>query len=77
MIIRPEFEYHALNERGIAACEKIRGDFTELLTQLEATIPPGRERALVTTKLQEACTWAVRAVAVQPSHQAADLPRRA
>lgn len=69
MIIRPEFEYHELNQAGIAACGALRGAFTELLTAVEATIPPGRERSLVVTKLQEACSWAVRAAAIQPQNQ--------
>lgn len=67
--IRPEFQYHELNEAGIAACNSIRGAFTTLLDTVEATVPIGRERSLVVTKLQEACTWAVRAAAVQPSSQ--------
>jgi hypothetical protein len=70
MIIRPEFQYHPLNERGVAACNEVRGNFTELLTKIEATIPAGRERSLVVTKLQEACNWAVRAVATTPANQA-------
>jgi hypothetical protein len=69
MIIRPEFESRALNDRGIAACNEVRWDFTELLTKLEATIPAGRERSLVVTKLQEACGWAVRAVTTMPVNQ--------
>jgi len=69
--IRPEFQYHQLNEQGVAACNSIRGQFTNLLDLIEAMVPPGRERALVVTKLQEACNWAVRAAAVQPANQSA------
>lgn len=69
MIIRPEFQYHELNQAGIEACGILRAAFTELLTTVEATIPAGRERSLVVTKLQEACTWAVRAAAIQPQNQ--------
>ncbi len=32
-------------------------------------LPPGRERALVVTKLQEAAFWAKRAVAIVPTNQ--------
>lgn len=69
MTVRPEFQYHELNQTGIDACTKLRAAFTELLTTVEATIPPGRERALVVTKLQEACNWAVRGAAIHPDHQ--------
>ena len=69
-MIRPEFQFHEMNAHGIAACTKLRAAFTELLTTVESTIPAGRERALVVTKLQEACNWAVRGAAIQPDHQA-------
>lgn len=67
--IRPEFRYHSLNQTGIDACTKIREGFTALLNLVEATAPASRERSLVVTKLQEACNWAVRSVAVQPANQ--------
>lgn len=73
MTIRPEFQYHTLNQTGIDACTKIREGFTSLLDLVEATVPSGRERALVVTKLQEACNWAVRAAAVQPANQELDI----
>jgi hypothetical protein len=67
--IRPEFRYHNLNQTGIDACTEIREAFTTLLDKVEATVPTGRPRSLVTTKLQEACNWAVRAVAENPENQ--------
>lgn len=70
-MIRPEFKYHQLNDVGVDACDKIREGFTSLLDLVEATVPPGRERSLVVTKLQEACNWAVRAAAMQPGNQLA------
>lgn len=70
-MIRPEFKYHQLNDAGVEACNKIREGFTSLLGLVEATIPAGRERSLVVTKLQEACSWAVRGAATQPQNQAA------
>lgn len=69
--VRPEFKYHELNEAGIDACNQIRAGFTTLLDLVETTIGPGHERALVVTKLQEACNWAVRGAALQTNHQAA------
>lgn len=41
------------------------------MATLETVAPPGRHLALVKTKLEEACMFAVRAVAVDPANQAA------
>lgn len=69
-MIRPEFQYHQLNDTGIAACNEIREGFTQLLNLVEAKMPVGRERSIALTKLQEACNWAVRGVATQAGNQA-------
>ena len=66
---RPEFEVHILNDVGIAKAKVIASCFSELLTALEAAVPPGRERALVVTKLQESAFWAKRGMAVDPNNQ--------
>lgn len=71
-MIRPEFKYHQLNDAGLEVCSKIREGFTSLLNLVEATVPAGRERSLVVTKLQEACNWAVRGAAAQPGHHLVD-----
>jgi len=68
-IIRPEFTYHSLNTTGAEECNKIRAAFSALLSEVEQTIPAGRERSLVVTKLQEACRWAVTAAAQKPENQ--------
>ncbi len=70
MIIRPEFQTHDLSAAGIEACTTLRAAFTNLLTTIEETVPAGRERSLVVTKLQEACNWAVRAAATAPLYHA-------
>jgi hypothetical protein len=67
--IRPEFQYHELNQAGVDACTTIREGFTDLLNLVESVIPEGRDRSLVITKLQEGCTAAVRGAAVMPKHQ--------
>lgn len=69
-----EFKVHRLNEAGLKVAEKIATRFAALLCDLEETIPAGRERALVTTKLQEACFFAKRAIALQPDYQEGYAP---
>lgn len=57
-----------LNEAGLAKAAVVAGVFSEALTAIEAAIQPGRELALVVTKLQEACYFAKRAVALDPAN---------
>lgn len=66
LIIRAEFEAHALNDEGRAQLDQIRDAFGSLLDEIEKRVPAGRERALVTTKLQEAAMWAARGLAAKP-----------
>lgn len=68
-VIRPEFASHDLRDVGEARITDVRAAFSALLGTVEANLPPGRERSLVVTKLQEACMWAVRGIAVDPSVQ--------
>lgn len=73
-----EFEVHRLNERGLACCEEVARLFDDLLHALEGPtageLSQSRERAIVVTKLQEACFFAKRAVATQPEFQAKYAP---
>lgn len=65
MRIRPEFALMTdvdLMPTGYQTVEKISELYTEALNTLEGLIPPGRERSLAITKLQEAHYWAVRGV---------------
>lgn len=66
---RPEFDVHVLNPAGLARAREIAVVFSEALTKLEALVPPGRERALVVTKLQEAAFFAKRGIAVDKDNQ--------
>jgi hypothetical protein len=62
-----------LNELGKNKARLIAERFSDLLNALEAEIGStpenGREMAIVRTKLQEACFFAKRAMAVQPASQ--------
>jgi hypothetical protein len=67
--MKQEFQVHRLNESGLRTAEAIGEAFSTCLEQIEQLVPPGRERALVVTKLQEACFFAKRAIAVVPENQ--------
>lgn len=58
-----------LNPAGIARATELGEAFSTLLETIEQMVPPGHERALVVTKLQEACFFAKRAIAIIPENQ--------
>lgn len=65
-----EFKVHRLNEAGLDAARGVAAVFEVLLSSLdELGVPHGRERAIVVTKLQEACFFAKRAIADNPKNQ--------
>ena len=65
-----EFKVHLLNDEGIAKATALSKAFDDLLTAVNTHAPmPSRERSLVVTKLQEACFWAKRAIAVDPANE--------
>jgi hypothetical protein len=66
--MRDEFKVIRLNDQGAQRTEAIAGAFSAVLTAIETVVPPGRERALVVTKLQEAAFFAKRGVALDPSN---------
>lgn len=67
--MRDEFQVHMLNDEGIRTAKILGEAFSDLLDKIDQHIPPGRERSLVVTKLQEASFFAKRAVAVDPKNQ--------
>lgn len=69
-LIKPEFAVHMLNDEGKKQAYALAEEFSSLLSYVEELVPAGRERALVITKLQEACFFAKRGVAVQEKYQA-------
>lgn len=69
--IRSEFQVHILNEQGIAKARELGEVFTDALNKIESLVPPGRERALVITKLQEASFFAKRGIAAVAENQVA------
>lgn len=69
--MREEFKVQLLNDEGLAKASDVGFIFSKALDAIEQLISPGRERALVVTKLQEACFFAKRAIALDPANSAA------
>ena len=67
--MRDEFKVHLLNEQGLKLASDLGDVFSKALTEIEALLPAGRERALVITKLQEASFFAKRGIALDPKNQ--------
>lgn len=70
--MRPEFEVHLLNVRGQQKAKAIAEAFDRLLGEIEQIVPPsGRNIAIVKTKLEEACFFAKKAMAIHLDNQIA------
>jgi len=65
----PEFSVHKLNEDGIEKAVLIRDAFDNLLTTLESLCFSSREFSVTKTKLEEACFFAKKAMAVNLVNQ--------
>lgn len=69
MSFRTEFKAFHLSDHGIEKSVAIGEIFSNALDALEKLVPPGRERALLVTKLQEAASWAKRGMAMDLVNQ--------
>lgn len=65
----PEFETHRLNADGLQKAAAIAGEFAGLLSKLTVLCIEGRELAIVRTKLEEACFFAKKAMALNLVNQ--------
>lgn len=72
--MRAEFKFHKLNKDGQEVAIKMAQCFDELLTDLEEVCQSGRELSIAKTKLEEACFFAKKAMAINPHYQEKDLP---
>lgn len=63
------FQFHKLNSGGIASATQIACAFDRLLVSLETICHEGREMEIVRTKLEEACFFAKKIVAIDPDNQ--------
>ncbi len=67
--MNPLFKVHKLNAAGIEKAKYIAEGFEELLQRLEALCPVGRETSIARTKLEEACFYAKKAMALDSTNQ--------
>lgn len=58
-----------MNKDGMQKAQQISAIFSEALRQLETVCLPSRELSIVRTKLEEACFFAKRAMAIDPKNQ--------
>lgn len=58
--------YHAPSSDGVAKHAALSGKFIEIMHDIDALVPDGREKAIVMTKLEEAKMWASAGVARNP-----------
>lgn len=65
------FDFHKLNENGQNKAKAIAESFDNLLTEIEPLVSGGgvRELAIVRTKLEEACFYAKKAMALNANNQ--------
>lgn len=64
-----EFNVHMLNEMGIEKAKLIAKIFDNALDALVIAIPQGRYLSIVKTKLEEACFFAKKGMAVETENQ--------
>lgn len=57
------FYSRGLTDEQQARVNTIKFNFSQLFDHLDSYIPIGREKSLYKTKLEEACMWAVKAIA--------------
>lgn len=69
MAIHDLFRVHKLNAQGFVVAEQLAQHFSDVATLIESTIPPGRERSLALTHLQQASMHAKRGIAEVKENQ--------
>lgn len=65
----PEFAVHMLNEQGKVKARQIQQTFDICLNRLTELCMDGRSMSLVRTKLEEACFFAKKAMAINLGNQ--------
>lgn len=69
--VNKEFQVHILNDSGIVKANNLAAEFDNLLNVLKGMCPESREFSIVKTKLEEACFFAKKSIANDPSNQKA------
>jgi NCAIR mutase (PurE)-related protein len=62
------FDTHKLNEKGFEEVRVFKSKMGEAVRNVLETIPNGREKALFTTKIEEAMFFATKAIASNPDN---------
>lgn len=57
------FDYHKPDETKANQYERIRALLKGVAAEIDSTLPEGREKSLVITKLEEAMFWAIAGIA--------------
>lgn len=70
--MQKNFHSHKLSDQGYRKLIKVAYAFEKALENLLKEVPEGRERRKMISKLEEACFWAKRGVAVDESNHAKD-----
>lgn len=63
------FQFHKLNDVGVEKAKDIAEMFDDLLSRVGRLCQPGREFAIVKTKLEEACFYAKKSMAMNDANQ--------
>jgi hypothetical protein len=63
------FKFHKLNGVGIERAQRVQNVFEKCLADLQEVCPESREFSITKTKLEEACFFAKKSVAIQPENQ--------
>jgi len=74
--IENRFRHHPPTGNKGAQHEAVRGDLERLAKKFQKTLPDGREKSLVLTKLEEAMFWANAAIARHDESPAAAMTPR-
>ena len=61
------FDFHRPTGDKVAQHEACRASFKKFAAELDEHLPPGREKSLVMTKLEEALMWSNAAIARPPA----------
>lgn len=69
-----EFTVHRLNDRGLQRAEAIAEAFGDLLARVDDLVEVTYERHLIVEKLQEACFFSKRSIALEPKNQLGYAP---
>ena len=64
-----EFEVHKLNSFGLDRAKQLADRFDDFLGHVQYLVPEGRYLSIVKTKLEEACFFAKKGIAVVPENQ--------